>query len=372
MRFPTATIVTAISLVVQVSSVAKPFDDTKVGMLTLPNIDPDHVPQECKSFTAACAAERDQNYELAFQLYEARYNQCGDYGWTFQGKSSGSSYTVAFKTTPCGLPVAIKTLPDPRECFQLKRVASGGALQECPGCFPRWYWYGNDTKACYSEFVARNGSWEDALPARSKELTGAQVATVKSLYLQGVHAIRVLREHNIEHHDMAFRNIALQKTADGGPKLVIFDFSGAQELDEYTVYRMKKLNAQVAAGTSAALDHTGPVSGAVANRPKVKSLRTSPDIKLRPTHQMAKPRVLGVNGRFTDLFTFTCDFLVFLYNHCGYCSTCWSNVYPVKDDERDTTSFKFAFGKVMDMNANFSSVPDYKEIRRLIGEVTHK
>lgn len=88
------------------------------------------------------------------------------------------------KTTPCGLPVAIKR-NKPKECDLLKALAAAASGK----LFPAYYYYSNTTYGCYSEYLDYV-KWSDALPAHAqREYSPAQLRTIKTLFLQGVTAV---------------------------------------------------------------------------------------------------------------------------------------------------------------------------------------
>lgn len=105
-------------------------------------------PPHCSNFKEVCKLEAAKKFEQAVRIYESRYPNCSDHGWSLTGYRVGSNDWVEFKTTPCGLPMAIKvTRHTAKECTVLKMLTTGRAYDECPGCFPRYYYRSNATRA---------------------------------------------------------------------------------------------------------------------------------------------------------------------------------------------------------------------------------
>jgi hypothetical protein len=106
------------------------YNESFVGRYKLAKIDVNNPPIGCKDFMDACIAEKEGRYGDAMRLYEAKYATCGDFGWSTEGYSDGSYYTVVFKTTPCGMPVAVKGLQTPKDCLRLKELTTGASYSE--------------------------------------------------------------------------------------------------------------------------------------------------------------------------------------------------------------------------------------------------
>ena len=172
------------------------YDPDVVGYLKLPTVDASKLPAHCLDFAAACAAEKNGDYERAFQLYEDKYDTCGVAGWTNEGHTSGSMHAVTFKATPCvsdtGLRVAIKGQYTPKECKRLQQVTSRESQHKCPGCFPQYYYYSNKTRACYSEHI-ETGNIKGALHVHKADTNATYVLRLKRLFVQGVAAIRLMQ-----------------------------------------------------------------------------------------------------------------------------------------------------------------------------------
>ncbi len=117
--------------------------------------------------------------------------------------------SVTFKTTPCGLRVAIKGviqfcanvlcirasadfvflrfmtgLATPKECLLLRKLTTGSARTECPGCFPQYFHYSNMTTACYSERMEPI-PWGAAMSSVHATLSERGNENLKKLFLQG-------------------------------------------------------------------------------------------------------------------------------------------------------------------------------------------
>ena len=118
------------------------FNASRIGRVSLPHIDKLSPPSICTDMRAACAASARQEYALSFQLLEAKYETCGDYGWELTGHAHGTVNSCVFKVDPCGLPVTIKApVLSLFECTALLQLTSGSAATECPDCLPKAYYY---------------------------------------------------------------------------------------------------------------------------------------------------------------------------------------------------------------------------------------
>jgi hypothetical protein len=211
------------------------YNRSQIGVIDLPNIEPAKLPLHCKSFDLICALEAHGRYNEAFERYEHRYASCGDWGWTLDGhNTNGNDAAVAFKTTPCGTRVAIKgsrttnTISHiKRECRALQKLDDGS----CDGCFPKYYFYSNHTRVCYSGVLVDLTSFGIIL--RSARLH-ADTTLVTDLILQGINIIRVLRAHNIEHRDFTFRNMLVGSRRPGGGRyqLKVLDFGASAPVSQ--------------------------------------------------------------------------------------------------------------------------------------------
>ena len=290
--------------------IVPPFNSSQIGVIDLPRINATAMPAFCRNFQDICKLEAKGDFHGAFTAYESRYSQCSDHGWSMTGRNQGYDAAVAFKTTPCGTRAVIKgsrrakTMDNiEKDCDRLRYLGESSAATECPGCFPRFFFFSNVTRACHSEFIQ----------SVSIGRTITSVSSVKSLFLQGVHIIRTLRAHNLEHGDITFRNLLVKKTIDVDDtakyKLVMFDFAASRHLDE-------------------------PGDG----------------------------HMTGNHG-FSDLYTLACNFYRNIYREGG----CRHRVQPVFTNE--TRSFKHAFTSIMADNADVNSEPDYTRIEQMIRSV---
>jgi hypothetical protein len=316
-----------------------PYRPDLVGQFVLPNVQGVESRADCNDFSRACVAEASGDYETAISLYEDKYVACGDHGWNITGHADGSNDFVVFKRTPCGLHVAIKPARTGKECRILRNLTSTEVYAECPGCFPRYYHLSNLTKACYSQYVQPT-----RLPGFHP--SNRNVEHVKTLYLQLVHIIRVLRAHNLEHRDMSFRN--LMATAVGTSptgvqqvRLVMFDFGAAKPLDSLGY-----------------LD------------------RTQEKLRLKRNHEehavvgTPTPRRLDGNGLHTDIYAASCTFMDKLYNEpqgLPRAETCWRDILPVTTDPN---SMRHALVQIMMDNDNHTVHPQYHRIRALVDAVS--
>lgn len=285
------------------------FAPNYVGTMKLPSVDPAALPTRCRDFNELCSLETEGMFELAFAGFEERYTECGDFGWSVDGSAHGSEYSVTFKTTPCGTRTAVKGLRTPKECTALKLLTTGQSAAECPGCFPQHYYYSNTTKACYSEFLDSQVPMHKVV-GRSLGVTAQEVAHIKRVFLQGVRAILVLRSHNIEHHDLSFRNMLLREEA-GGPHLVIFDLAGSVPLDQ----------------------------------------------------RLDRRRSLGANGVHTDMHMLCTAFLGKMYSR--------REIGDV-DAAADQSTFLHALLHVRRANSLHSHTPEYANIARVVDAVTSR
>lgn len=94
------------------------------------------------------------------------------------------SHVVVLKTTPCGLPVAIKR-NTPKECNLLRALAAAASGK----LFPAYYYYSNTTYACYSEHLGPHHTrWSDLIIVRP-QLPPPVLWGLKTVFLQGVTAV---------------------------------------------------------------------------------------------------------------------------------------------------------------------------------------
>jgi serine/threonine protein kinase len=321
------------------------FSPDRVGLYSLPKISSHALPAVCGNFSEACAAEAAEKYELAMQLYEERYEQCGDHGWNITGRSSGSNEVVTFKTTPCGLRVAIKAAHTPKECSVLRFLSSRTVQQECPGCFPRYYFLSNFTHACYSEAVQK---------AEIRGFRGkyANLQHVKAFYLQALKMVSVLRKYNIEHRDLSFRNILLRNMtrADGRihQQIVFIDFGSARPLDALKYLEGRDPNLPTNSKghpfkfTFPDLDADGNV--------------------IKGTGSPPVPRRLDGNYGYNDIYAVTCTFYMRSYSEYG--ANCINTGPPKHPPGNDTESLLYVYASILHKHADRSVELDHKWVRQ--------
>ena len=302
----------------QMQSKIAPFNASQIGVIDLPNIDPSAIPDFCRNFDDICRDEHAFDYESAFTAYESRYERCGDYGWNMTGRNRGYDAAVAFKTTPCGLQTAIKSsrreksiVNIARDCHRLKVMNRPPFSTECPGCFPKFIFYSNYTKVCYSEFIKSEKDINTNILSK--------IPQAKSLYLQAMHIIQVLRRHNLQHGDLHFSNIFVRKLHPAGTpsskrqyKLLFFDLSAMRRLDD-----------------------------------------------------VGDGRVTGNRG-FGDTYTMTCNF----YRNMYMDGTCRSQVPPVYTANKN--SMRYALSQILSWVADPAVAPDFEAIATLIHSVVER
>lgn len=292
-----------------------PYRPDAVGLYVLPQVVQTELPRSCFDHSAACRAEAAGDYETAIRLHEEKYDVCGDVGWSLQGHAAGSNDYVVFKTTPCGLPVAVKAARrTAKECHVLKNLTLGTAYNECPGCFPRYYFLSEKTRACYSEFVK-------TVPMPALDQRRGNLTHIKAMLMQGVHAIRVLRAHGVEHRDLSFRNILRREVAtpngETHVRLVLFDFGASRPLDE---------------------------------------------VLYLDGHVKFRGRQLDGNGVHTDLYVLACSFAKHTYG----IQNCRGTPVPLQED---TSTLLHAYAVVMHTNLYHRTQPDFDLIERTVRAV---
>jgi serine/threonine protein kinase len=330
-------------------SALQAFSPDRVGLYFLPKV-PNPVPAACTNFSEACAAEAAQKYEKAIQIYEERYEQCGDFGWNVTGSSSGSNEVVTFKTTPCGLRVAIKAAHSPKECTVLRFLSSRTVQQECPGCFPKYYFLSNFTNACYSEAVQK----AEIHGFRGKY---GSIQHVKFFYLQALKIVAVIRRYNIEHRDLSFRNIILRNVTkpDGGihQQIVFIDFGSARPLDALQYLDGRDPN-QVANSKSHPFKFTFPDLDADGNI--VKGTGVPP---------LPLPRRLDGNFGYNDIYAVTCTFYERSYGGVQ----CINTGPPAFPPGNDTRSLQFVYTSILHKHADRREQLDFAKVRQQIHDV---
>jgi hypothetical protein len=323
-----------------------PYRSSLIGTYQLPNLTSTVLPAMCNDFADACAAEAAGDHYLAIKLYEERYPVCGDHGWNLIGHSQGFNDFVLFKTTPCGLPVAIKSAVHPAECIILKHLTVSASSGICPGCFPRFYYLSNFTQACYTEDVPQLNRLNWGFPGKYNK---GDFLRVKHLYLETLSIVRVLRAHNIEHRDYTFRNILLRNATrpDGTvhPQVVFVDFGSAKQLNGEP-YPVKDDEYSWASSK-----HGAP-----------RALASSTG---NPTSLRHKRRISPVHSYLNDVFAVTCMFSSAL----GH-ATCTENVVPLPPTVPNYASLRYALRLIMNRYADRPIEPDFPWIGNVVRNTT--
>lgn len=235
----------------------------------------------CANFTTACTAEAEGRLAEAFSIYESLYITCGDLGWGDMGTGTGARSVVLLRTTPCGLPVVVKRSKSSIECDVLQLATTAASTAACPGCFPRCYYYGNTTLGTYIELLPN-----ETIPLVNFFKYPPHIHTIKSLFLQGLSAIKLLRSVGWEHNDLGKSNMWITRKINGDGtvhyKLALFDLGFARPVpvegtaDDHAKRWPRRL----------------PSSNSVADGRIPSHLQTS-----RPG------RHLTLNGPYTDTYT---------------------------------------------------------------------
>lgn len=217
--------------------VPMPHNASQLGTVQLPHWEADNVPPACTDFQAICKLEALRTYDQAFAEYEARYATCGDWGWSTQGGGAGLDAYVFFKTTPCGLRVAVKGSREvgaqhrnAKSCHILRELTEAHHREGGPQRFPTFYHYSNATSVCYSELVYPTVSFK---PYFVKLLTQNSLDHLKLIFLQGLEAIAAMRCIGIQHGDFTIRNLMLRRLAEedhAEVELMVIDFGAAYPL----------------------------------------------------------------------------------------------------------------------------------------------
>ena len=306
-----------------------PIRESRVGQYELPNLDPETLPiAACNEWSEACSAEAEGRYSDAFRIYESKYSTCGDYGWVVIGRGEGLDKNVMYKRSPCGLRVAIKSANTPKECMRLKQLTTGTSAFECYGCFPKYYWYSPMTTACYSELI--DGVDRNSVLPGTRAFTQDDVLNIQSLFLQGVAAVRTMRKHNIEHHDLVMANLMIRRASvevsQRNFDLVVIDLAQSVPLG---------------------------------------------DMERRLRGLSSESHWSSLQGDNTDLYALACSFMAQLYRdaHGARDTTCMRTLPELPTD---ASSFKHALVQVMHANANHHQVPDYAQIAAWIHAATRR
>jgi hypothetical protein len=327
-----------VSILLITATDAKVHPVIGVGTLPLPNITDDKLPQHCKDFQRACDAERAGDLDTAFAIYESRYEECGDYGWTSSGREHGQHFFALFKTTPCGLSLVVKVDRGGNECGYLKKLTTGDAYNKCPGCFPKYYYFSNFTSACYSEAITHTFELSRLGGFGKANLSESNFHLVKSLLVQSLRILDTLRSADVEHRDiMWLRNILIHTVMkEDGKKhyrVTFIDFGSAKQHHLF------------ATGVLTGIPKQFP-----SPKPRTRGVGTS------------GARQLG-NGRHSDPYALACSFaqLIDFETDC-FVRLDDIEVYP------DVYSFRHVLSRLMHESYQFKLQPDYKEFI----ELTHR
>jgi hypothetical protein len=297
----------------------------------------------CTQFSEACAAEAAGKFDTAIQLYEKKYAECGDVGWNITGHAAGSNDFVVFKTTPCGLHLAIKQAKHTKECLLMKNLTTGGAYNACPGCFPRFYFLSNFTRACYTEYV-------DMVPLFKHRYKYTNASHAVHVMRGIVENVAVLRAHGIEHRDLSLRNMR-GRYVGNPPRLqvVFFDFGASKPLE--AVAKLDKyLN-----------------STELAEKIRIhEQRRNHSSHDAASSESNSNGRNLAGNGIHPDLYAATCSVYRQLYSLDEDCNL----RPPARPSPPDVTSFRYAITKIMQENQAHSIKPDIRGILSALKAVT--
>lgn len=303
----------------------------------------------CNNFTAACAAEKEGRFTDAFIFYESVYSECGDLGWGDVGAGRGAHSVAFLRTTPCGMPVAVKRMRFSTECDVLQLVTTPEAVAACPGCFPRCYYYSRATLADYVELLpGRN----ETIPLTSffEWRPHPHIHAIKSIFTQAVSALLLLRSNGWEHNDVSRSNMIVvpKKLEDGSTfyKAILFDLGNARP---------------AFVRSSDAGDGDGPRRVSAVASPADPS-GNSEELSTRALH--ASRRLHG-NGHHTDTYTLAREFFAMAryygrHTHRGSLSA------PVQDN----STMESAMWDIMEMYPDEFSEPDVKRIKQRLRSVT--
>jgi hypothetical protein len=296
-----------VSILLITATDAKVHPVIGVGTLPLPNITDDKLPQHCKDFQRACDAERAGDLDTAFAIYESRYEECGDYGWTSSGREHGQHFFALFKTTPCGLSLVVKVDRGGNECGYLKKLTTGDAYNK----------------------LSRLGGFGKA------NLSESNFHHVKSLFVQSLRILDTLRSADVEHRDfMWLRNILIHTVMkEDGKKhyrVTFIDFGSAKQHHLFTTGVL-----------------TGIPKQFPSPKPRTRGVGTS------------GARQLG-NGRHSDPYALACSFaqLIDFETDC-FVRLDDIEVYP------DVYSFRHVLSRLMHESYQFKLQPDYEEFIEL-------
>jgi hypothetical protein len=198
------------------------------------------VPDDCSDFTDVCTLETSHQVEAAIAAYEDRLQRCGLVGWKKLGHlGAGHAATVALRTTPCGLHVAMKGTHQERllghiqfDCTIMRELVDVLDHANCRGCFPRYYYSSNLTGYCYYEYIPSVPIPEFFDHVNVSTANGFRALRVA--FLEGLDALAILQDKGIKHQDLTFRNILVRVPTIADPQrrfqLVILDFGGSESV----------------------------------------------------------------------------------------------------------------------------------------------
>jgi hypothetical protein len=213
---------------------------SRFGILKLNVTKKSVLPEDCKTFGDICALETGSQFEAAIVAYEDRLHRCGLEGWNKLGHlGSGHAATVALRTTPCGLHVAMKGTHQERllghiqfDCTIMKELVDVLDHEDCRGCFPRYYYSSNLTGYCYYEYIPSVPIPEFFDHVNVSTPNGFRALRVA--FLEGLDALAILQSKGIKHQDLTFRNILVRVPTIADPRrrfqVVILDFGGAESV----------------------------------------------------------------------------------------------------------------------------------------------
>lgn len=210
------------------------------GLLEIPRLGPVLSPALVKpcDMSHICHLEYVGRFEEAYAAYESMLPTCGDHGWaTLASLGKGKTASVLLKRTPCGTLVAAKVpstielseFPNIRtECVVLKRLAP--FISQCNGCFPRYYYHSSLTGICYSEFLQGAVTLDRLILTLPRDSSGDTLEVVKSVMSQTLNALTILKNNQITHRDLLYKNIMVVPTprSDNASghwfRIVVIDF----------------------------------------------------------------------------------------------------------------------------------------------------
>lgn len=198
------------------------------------------VPNWCHNFTAICLLEGQDRFAESFPALEHRMKTCGTTGWRkFGSLGSGHAASVALRTTPCGMHVAMKATRRlggsahiSFDCNILKQVSAENNHPACNGCFPQYFYLSGFSNVCYTEFVP-GVDLHTFLAHMFANGTETGLHWTKRMFVQGLGALSVLQRLGVRHQDLTFRNLLVRvphfqdDNNHDNFRLVLLDFGGS-------------------------------------------------------------------------------------------------------------------------------------------------